>query len=104
MLSGAPENLREMSMVKSVHPFYESNRGAMESVMRHRLDLAEAMLRDRALLSEIKSFKQEVMSEFDIVLTQLLDVGGTATFFKGPSCEFLDRGARTARGAGRHFV
>ena len=33
-----------------IHPFYEAHRGAMEAAMRHRLDLAEAMLRERAHL------------------------------------------------------
>jgi hypothetical protein len=35
-------------MAQIVHPFYESHRGAMEAAMRHRLDLAEAMLCERA--------------------------------------------------------
>jgi hypothetical protein len=36
-------------MAEIIHPFYESHRGAMEAAMRHRLDLAEAMLCERAL-------------------------------------------------------
>lgn len=63
-------------MVESVHPFYESHRGAMEASMRHRLDLAEAMLRERAHLSDIEEVRREVMDEFDIVLTQMPYVGG----------------------------
>ena len=33
-----------------VHPFYETHRSAMEAAMRQRLDLAEAMLCERAQL------------------------------------------------------
>jgi hypothetical protein len=65
-------------MADSVHPFYESNRGAMEAVMRQRLDLAEAMLRERAHLHDPEGVKREVMAEFDIVLTQLPYVGGAS--------------------------
>jgi hypothetical protein len=57
-------------MAKSIHPFYESHRGAMETAMRHRLDLAEVMLSERAHLTDIAGIRQEVMDEFDIVLTQ----------------------------------
>jgi hypothetical protein len=32
-------------MAAILHSFYEAHRGAMEAAMRHRLDLAEAMLR-----------------------------------------------------------
>jgi len=46
--------------------------------MRHRLDIAEAMLRERAHLADIDGIRQEVMDEFEIVLTQLPDVGGAA--------------------------
>ena len=62
-----------------IHPFYESHRGAMEAAMRHRLDLAEAMLRERAHLSNIDGIRQEVMDEFEIVLTQMPYVGGAAS-------------------------
>jgi len=61
-----------------IHPFYESHRGVMEAAMRHRLDLAEAMLRERAHLSNIDTIKREVMDEFEIVLTQMPYVGGAA--------------------------
>lgn len=44
--------------------------------MRHRLELAEAMLRERANLSDLDGIWQEVMDEFDIVLTQMPYVGG----------------------------
>jgi hypothetical protein len=63
----------------AIHPFYESHRGAMEAAMRHRLDLAEAMLYERAHLSDIDGIRQEVMDEFEIVLTQMPYVGGAAS-------------------------
>ena len=47
--------------------------------MRHRLDLAEAMLCERAHLSNIDGIRQEVMDEFEIVLTQMPYVGGAAS-------------------------
>jgi len=47
--------------------------------MRERLDLAEAMLRERAQLSEIDGIRREVMDEFEIVLTQMPYVGGAAS-------------------------
>lgn len=47
--------------------------------MRHRLDLANAMLRERAQLSDIEKIRQEVMDEFEIVLTQMPYVGGAAS-------------------------
>src|SRR6476660_2397660 len=66
-------------MAEVVHPFYESHRDAMETAMRHRLDLAEAMLCERAHLSNIDGIRQEVMDEFEIVLTQMPYVGGAAS-------------------------
>jgi hypothetical protein len=63
----------------AIHPFYESHRGAMEAAMRHRLDLAEAMLCERARLSDIDGIRREVMDEFEIVLTQMPYVGGAAS-------------------------
>ncbi|MBR0844791.1 L-2-amino-thiazoline-4-carboxylic acid hydrolase [Bradyrhizobium liaoningense] len=66
-------------MAETVHPFYEPHRGAMEAAMRHRLDLAEAMLRERAQLSDIDRIRQEVMDEFEIVLAQMPYVGGAAS-------------------------
>jgi L-2-amino-thiazoline-4-carboxylic acid hydrolase len=63
-------------MVEIIHPFYENHRAAMEAVMCQRLDLAEAMLRERAQLSDIDRIRQEVMDEFEIVLTQTPYVGG----------------------------
>jgi hypothetical protein len=66
-------------MAEIIHPFYEQHRGAMEAAMRHRLDLAEAMLRERAYLSDIDGIRREVMDEFEIVLTQMPYVGGAAS-------------------------
>src|SRR3954470_11915505 len=66
-------------MADIIHPFYQAHRGAMEAAMRDRLDLAEAMLRERAQLSEIDGIRQEVMDEFDIALTQMPYVGGAAS-------------------------
>jgi hypothetical protein len=51
----------------------------MEAAMCQRLDLAEAMLRERAHLSDIDGIRQEVMDEFEIVLTQMPYVGGAAS-------------------------
>src|SRR5215472_16862091 len=62
-----------------IHPFYEAHRGAMEAAMCQRLDLAEGMLRERAQLSDIDKIRQEVMDEFEIVLTQMPYVGGAAS-------------------------
>jgi hypothetical protein len=50
----------------------------MEAAMRQRLDLAGAMLRERAQLSDLDGVRQEVMDEFEIVLTQMPYVGGAA--------------------------
>ena len=58
-------------MVDIVHPFYEGHRDAMEAVMRHRLDLAEPLLRDRAHASGIAQIRRQVMDEFEVVLTQM---------------------------------
>lgn len=66
-------------MAEIIHPFYEAHRGAMEAAMRDRLDLAEAMLRERAQLSDIDGIRREVMDEFEIVLTQMPYVGGAAS-------------------------
>src|SRR3984885_12155532 len=66
-------------MAEIIHPFYEQHRGAMEAAMRHRLDLAGAMLRERARLSNMDGIRREVMDEFEIVLTQMPYVGGAAS-------------------------
>jgi hypothetical protein len=62
-----------------IHPFYEAHRGAMEAAMLQRLDIAEAMLRERAQLSDVDRIRQDVMGEFEIVLTQMPYVGGAAS-------------------------
>ncbi|MDF0495595.1 L-2-amino-thiazoline-4-carboxylic acid hydrolase [Bradyrhizobium yuanmingense] len=62
-----------------IHPFYQTHRHAMEAAMRERLDLAEARLRERTDLSDIQAIRQEVMDEFEIVLTQMPYVGGAAS-------------------------
>src|SRR4051794_37741241 len=69
--------------MKPVHPFYEQHRGLMEAAMRQRINLAEAMLRERAHLAGIQGIRQEVMDEFEIVLTQMPYVGGTANRMSG---------------------
>jgi L-2-amino-thiazoline-4-carboxylic acid hydrolase len=66
-------------MAETIHPFYESHRGAMEAAMRHRLDLAEPMLGERARLTDIGGIRREVMDEFEIVLAQMPYVGGAAS-------------------------
>jgi hypothetical protein len=66
-------------MAETIHPFYESHRGAMEAAMRHRLDLAEPMLGERALLSDVDGIRREAMDEFEIVLAQMPYVGGAAS-------------------------
>ncbi|TYL80277.1 L-2-amino-thiazoline-4-carboxylic acid hydrolase [Bradyrhizobium cytisi] len=66
-------------MAENIHPFYGTHRDAMEAAMRHRLDLADAMLRERAHLTGIDGIRREVMDEFEIVLTQMPYVGGAAS-------------------------
>jgi len=66
-------------MAEIVHPFYESHRAAMEAAMRHRVDLAATMLRERAHLSDIDAIRREVMDAFEIVLIQMPYVGGAAS-------------------------
>ena len=58
-------------MAEIIHPFYESHRDAMETAMRHRLDLAETMLREQAHLSDMSEVRKQVLSEFQVVLTQM---------------------------------
>jgi hypothetical protein len=62
-----------------IHPFYETHRGAMEAAMHQRLDIAEVMLRERTQLADMDKIRQEVMAEFEIVLTQMPYVGGAAS-------------------------
>jgi hypothetical protein len=66
-------------MAEIIHPFYEQHRGAMEAAMSQRLDLAEAMLSERAHLPDLDGIRREVMDEFQIVLTQMPYVGGAAS-------------------------
>jgi L-2-amino-thiazoline-4-carboxylic acid hydrolase len=66
-------------MAENIHPFYHTHRSAMEVAMRDRLDLAEAMLRERTHLTDIDGIRREVMEEFEIVLTQMPYVGGAAS-------------------------
>jgi hypothetical protein len=66
-------------MPEITHPFYEAHRGAMETAMHQRLDLAEPTLRERAHLSDLDGIRQEVLDEFEIVLTQMPYVGGAAS-------------------------
>ena len=47
--------------------------------MLQRLDVAEAILRERTQLSDVDRIRQEVMDEFEIVLTQMPYVGGVAS-------------------------
>ena len=47
--------------------------------MRQRLHLADGMLRERANLSDMDGVRQEVMDEFEIVLSQMPYVGGSAS-------------------------
>ena len=47
--------------------------------MRQRLHLAEGMLRERANLSDMDRVRQEVMDEFEIGLSQMPYVGGSAS-------------------------
>lgn len=62
-----------------IHPFYQTHRHAMEAAMRERLDLAEAMLHERAHISDMDKIRREVMDEFAVVLTQMPYVGGAAS-------------------------
>ena len=65
--------------MNEIHPFYRAHRGAMEAAMRQRLDLAETMLRERAHLANLDKVRQDVMDEFEIVLSQMPYVGGAAS-------------------------
>ena len=66
-------------MAEIIHPFYELHRDSMVAAMRHRLDLAEVMLREGAHLPDTAAIGQEVMDEFEIVLIQMPYVGGAAS-------------------------
>jgi hypothetical protein len=61
------------------HPFYEAHRGAMEAAMRQRMELAGALLRQRARLPDVAAVQREVMDEFGtVLLAQMPYVGGAA--------------------------
>lgn len=62
-----------------IHPFYEKHRGAMEAAMQQRLDLAEPMLRESTQLADIGKVRQDIMAEFEVVLTQMPYVGGATS-------------------------
>jgi len=63
-------------MADSIHPFYALHRDAMEAAMRERLALAATLFSTRAQLLHVDAISQEIMQEFQTVLTQLPDVGG----------------------------
>ena len=65
--------------MSEIHPFYQAHRGTMEAAMRQRLDLAETMLRERAHLADLDKVRQDVMDEFEVVLSQMPYVGGAAS-------------------------
>ncbi|GLH80514.1 hypothetical protein SSBR45G_54230 [Bradyrhizobium sp. SSBR45G] len=66
-------------MAATIHPFYEAHRDALEAAMRQRLDLAEPMLCARTHLADLAAIRQEMLDEFEIVLTQMPYVGGAAS-------------------------
>ncbi|MEJ0078725.1 MAG: L-2-amino-thiazoline-4-carboxylic acid hydrolase [Alphaproteobacteria bacterium] len=60
-----------------LHPFYEAHRAEMEAAMRQRIDLAEPLLREHLNVIDTAAVKQEMMDEFEVVLHQMLYVGGS---------------------------
>jgi len=62
-----------------IHPYYEAHRSAMEASMRQRLDVVNEMFEARLGQTEAVAAKQEIMSEFEIVLGQMPYVGGAAS-------------------------
>ena len=68
--------LKRYPVADIIHPFYESHRGALEATMRQRLDLAEPMFREHAHLCDIGEIRQEILNEFETVLSQMPYVGG----------------------------
>ena len=58
-----------------LHPYYQSHRQAMEDVMRRRIDLAQPWLAELGL-GDPDALKQDIMSEFELVLHQTPYVGG----------------------------
>ncbi|NPU69096.1 hypothetical protein HL667_29115 [Bradyrhizobium sp. 83012] len=62
-----------------IHPFYQTQRSAMQSAMRQRGTLSRPLLRERAGLLDLDTISDEIMQEFDIVLAQMPYVGGVAS-------------------------
>jgi hypothetical protein len=62
-----------------IHPFYQLHRPAMEAAMHQRLDVVEALLRERSPLVDVSEIRREVMAEFEVVLGQMPYVGGDAS-------------------------
>src|ERR1044072_7193013 len=58
-----------------LHPYYQSHRSAMEDVMRLRIDLAQPWLADLGV-GDPDRLRQDIMSEFEVVLHQIPYVGG----------------------------
>src|SRR5215469_1927207 len=61
-----------------IHPYYQTHRAAMEASMLQRLDLAEPLLRERAQVANLDDIRRQIMEEFEIVLSQMPYVGGSA--------------------------
>src|SRR5215468_539991 len=59
-----------------VHPFYEARRSSMEASMRQRLDLVSDLLAAQVGPAAVPAVKEDVMSEFGVVLEQMPYVGG----------------------------
>lgn len=62
-----------------IHPFYESRRDEMDAAMRQRTEFAVAMLHQHDARSDPDQVRREMMAEFEIVLTQMPYVGGSAS-------------------------
>ena len=63
----------------AIHPYYEAHRTVMEASMRQRLDIVSEMFEARLGQTEAVAAKQEIMSEFEVVLGQMPYVGGAAS-------------------------
>lgn len=63
--------------MSDIHPFYQAHRHTMEASLRARLEFADAQLRDHLGLTDTSTLKQEVMTEFEVVLGQMPYVGGS---------------------------
>jgi len=62
--------------VPELHSFYEGHRSEMNASMRLRLDLIDDLMQERLSLTDTAQIKSEIMSEFEVVLTQMPYVGG----------------------------